>query len=146
MTKKEIIEQEAKQEAEYLEKLLKPGDTVFTVLRHVSQSGMSRDISVIAIVDSKPLDISHRVATLLKYNRAKDGSIKIGGCGMDMGFAIIYALSHRLYLAGFKCIGKAKDGKHRTKGCPASDHSNGDRNYKPHIHKDGGYALRHAWL
>jgi len=128
-----------KQEAqEYLRKVLKPGDTVYTVLRHVSRSGMTRDIDCYAMIDNVPQWISYSVATAcaMSFNSRRD-AIRIGGCGMDMGFSIVYDLSRVLYRDAFKCIGE---------GCPANDHSNGDRDYTPHRHSDGGYALRHRWM
>lgn len=137
-----------------LRELLQPGDTVHTILRHVSRSGMSRSISVIiaAPADYKatpgdtyePVDISYfvAVATGMSLDTRHDG-VRIGGCGMDMGFALVYSLSHALWPDGVPCTGK---------GCPSNDHSNGDRDYtphseeRPHLHSDGGYALRHRWL
>jgi hypothetical protein len=160
-----------------LRDLLHPGDTVHTLLRHVSRSGMSRSISVIIAAPAdyrnelgdtyEPVDISYFVAaaTGMSLDTRHDG-VRIGGCGMDMGFALVYGLSHALWPDGFGCIGE---------GCPANDHSNGDRDYTPHAvqytaddcpgrpcgdscdHRSGegrehwhahagGYALRHRWL
>ena len=36
---------------------LKPGDTVYTILRHVSRSGMVREISLLTISDNKPISL-----------------------------------------------------------------------------------------
>ena len=125
-----------------LRELLKPGDTVYTVLRHVSRSGMMRAISPMIIQDGgAPWEISHLVCPALERKfHQKHGGVKVHGCGMDMGFELIYTLSRTLFPDGFECIGK---------GCPASDHVNPpqDRNYEPHLHPiDGGYALGHRWL
>ena len=54
-----------------------------------------------------------------------------------MGFAVIYELSQALFPKGFECIGEK---------CPSNDHSNGDRDYTPHHHNSGGYALKHRWM
>lgn len=101
-----------------LRETLKPGTTVYTILRHVSRSGMSRDIDVYVMEDGEPRRITWSVAKAadLTYSR-KAEAIKIGGCGMDMGFAIVYDLSRSLYDRGhtFTCIGK---------DCPSNDHSN----------------------
>jgi hypothetical protein len=140
-----------------LRDVLKPGDTVRVILRHCSRSGMTRSIS--PIIHSE--DYSWAVARLLghPFDRT-NGGVKMGGCGMDMGFELVYQLSRTLYRGGFGCIGE---------GCPSNDHSNGDRDYTPyddgtpknsaevgtdipgkrinrHYHADGGYALRHKWL
>jgi len=161
------------EQAEAVERLrewVKPGDTLFTLLRHVSKSGMSRTIQIVSI---KPADgsgpgsaanrengveighLGYNVAQALgePYDRQKEG-VKVGGCGMDMGFHLVYSLGSVLFPGGFGCVGE---------GCQASDHSNGDRDYTPHTsllgapvgvkpkkghhwHKDGGYALRHRWI
>jgi hypothetical protein len=117
MTK--LQQSEREQACSELRETLKPGTTVYTVLRHVSRSGMSRDIDVYVIEDGEPRRITYTVAKAadLTYSR-KAEAIKIGGCGMDMGFAVVYNLSRSLYNNGhssFACIGK---------GCPSNDHSN----------------------
>lgn len=105
---------------------LKPGDTVHTILRHVSSSGMSRRISVIANLPDGPLDISGFVARLLDMRRnEKDGALVVGGCGMDMGFHVVYNLGHALWPQG-------------------TPEPHGKRNGQPD--SDGGYALKHRWL
>ena len=120
-----------------LRELLPPGTTVYTVLRHVSRSGMSRRIDLYVMQDGAPRWISGYVKTALGMPRTKHDAVTAGGCGMDMGFHLVYELSYVLYRDGFACLGE---------GCPASDHSNGDRNYTPHPHRDGGYCLKHRWL
>lgn len=158
-----------------LRETLKPGTTVYTVLRHVSRSGMSRDIDVYVIEDGEPRRITWTVAKAadLTYSR-KAEAIKIGGCGMDMGFAIVYNLSRALYGQDhkFACIGE---------GCPSNDHANAYQNERQGrcivcgkefkasgwtrksgahsynvcsgqcatgewIHSDGGYALKQRWM
>ena len=130
----------AKQEArEALRAIVKPGDTVYTVLRHVSRSGMQRRIDMFVMQqDGQPRWISNLA------NRAMDGrnltddkGIKANGCGMDMGFNLVYNLGWCLFGKTWMCTGK---------GCPSNEHSNGDRNYEPHTHNDGGYALKQQWL
>lgn len=116
---------------EQLREWLKPGATVFTIVRHVSRSGMSRSISVFASVDGQPHDITYQASRVMGESvDQKHGGIRMGGCGMDMGFALVYSLSRRLYPDGFGCIGKG-DGEPRNY-CPSSDHNNGDRDYTPH--------------
>lgn len=114
--------------------IIKPGDTIFCILRHVSRSGMQREISLFT---SDMRDIDHLVSPLLGNRIGKHNGLIVGGCGMDMGFSLVYSLGHALFPDGFDCIGEK---------CPASDHSNGDRDYTPHRHTSGGYALRHRWI
>ena len=121
--------------SEFLSKNLKPGDTINCILRHVSRSGMSREISLL----KGELDITWNVAHFLGYKQGNRGGIKISGCGMDMGFALVYELSRKLFENKFKCIGEK---------CRASDHLN-----KPYLkrdgkmlHSDASYALNMRWL
>jgi hypothetical protein len=75
---------------------------IYTVLRHVSASGMSRDISLL-VTDSDGgglRNITHLAARALSENpKDRNGQwvIRVGGCGMDMGFHLVYSLSHALY-------------------------------------------------
>ena len=116
---------------------LKPGDTVYTEILSVSRSGMTRHIKPIVMVDNEPRWIGYHVAVLLDESVSDNGGVKMGGCGMDMGFALVYNLSRYLFPQGFTCIGE---------GCPSNDHSNRDRDYTPHHHHSGGYALKQRWL
>jgi hypothetical protein len=164
---------------------VKPGDTVYTILRHVSRSGMQREIGIVLLlpeerrqdVDTRhggrtPVDLhpNYAVAEIIGARVGKHDGVIVGGCGMDMGFHVVYTLSRYLYPDGFGCIGA---------GCPSNDHGNGDRDYTAHgctwdgsqsnmgdlhgpthergtisggkygpchWHRDGGYALRQRWL
>ena len=105
----------AQAKADLLE-FIKPGSTIYCILRHVSASGMSRRISLVVMQDGKPRNITGTAAAAMdsKLNR-DEFSIVVGGCGMDMGFHLVSSLGYRLW----------------PKGTP--DH-------------DGGYALKHEWL
>ncbi len=129
----------AGQSAAYLLRLLSPGETVETILRHRSRSGMMRHISARAGGE----DISGHVAAVLDWRRADDGGVKVSGCGMDTGFHLVHTLAQVLWPDGFDCIGK---GREWGSGCPSNDHSNGDRVYTKHRHQSGGYALRQRWI
>lgn len=100
-----------------LKELLKKGDyRVYTILRHVSRSGMFRIIDCFVIVDNSPLWIGASVAKILgfKYDFDRQG-IKISGCGSDMGYEIVYGLSCELYC-------------------------------KERYEHDKAYTLKHSWL
>ena len=94
MSKAEKLQKEAKA---YLLEVLKDGDTLFTVLRHVSQSGMMRHIDVYVIRDNRPVYLSGWIANLCGYSRSKDSAIKVSGCGMDMDFEVVYSTSASLF-------------------------------------------------
>lgn len=133
---------EKAERAEAIEKIREwfpAGSTVYTILRHVSRSGMQRSISVLVNDPEGPWDASGLVAKALGMTWDRDrGGIKIGGCGMDMGFSLVYDLGMTLFPNGVPCTGE---------GCQSNDHSNGDRDYTAgKLHRDGGYAFRHRWL
>jgi len=103
---------------------------VYTQVEHVSRSGMSRHINVYVIKDNEPINLNYMIERLGIYNRNKNGSLTVSGCGMDMGFAVTYELSRALFPDGFKYrIGEW--------------HRNGDPSPRD---RDGGYALKHRWL
>ena len=93
------------QAREQLAELLPAGSTAYTVLRHVSRSGMSRDIDVIAIVDGEPRWVSGMMCAAFPRYFSRYGNrdaIRVGGCGMDMGFHLVDTLSRALYGEGYK--------------------------------------------
>lgn len=121
-----------------LRELLPPGSTVHTILRHVSKSGMSRRLSLLAMTPDGPRDVTYMAAVAADFKMNGD-HILVGGCGMGMGFHAVYCLSHALYPDGVPCAGD---------NCASNDHFNGMPRPAPAgtLHRDGGYALRHAWL
>lgn len=143
MTKAQEHQKDAHLARERLREMLPPGSTVKTILRHVSRSGMTRAIS--PVVDGE--DVTYLVLRAVpgwRFN-SRHGGITQEGCGMDMGFNLVYTLSATLYPDGFDCVGEGTPDVWGSR-CPSNDHSNGDRNYQPHHHTSGGYALRQEWL
>lgn len=128
-------------------KTVAPGDTVYSILRHTSRSGLQREISLVAVdrlaVVSFPewdesreavvAAVAREALTALDYwvvhgfgyRIGKHGGIVVGGGGMDMGFHLVYNLGRRLWPNG-------------------TDKPHGKRNGQPD--SDGGYALKHRWL
>lgn len=100
---------------------VKAGSTIYTTVKHVSRSGMSRTIAAYVVQKGQVYDVSHLVAKAIgaKFDRDRGGVI-MGGCGMDMTFHLVYTLSRTLWPNGHKCNG-IESGKHR---CPSNDHSN----------------------
>lgn len=131
-TKKEIERDES---IAYLKQILAPGDMVQTIIRHVSRSGMQREISlVVSVVEatrhvkhpqSRIVNLDYHAARALGYRIGKHGGIVVGGCGMDMGFHLVYNLGRRMWPNGTK-------------------RPHGMRNGQPD--RDGGYALKQVWL
>ena len=80
--------------SELKELLTKNNHEVYTELLHVSKSGMIRSIKVYT---KDMTDITDMVAEIDDYTFHKTGGLKVNGCGMDMGFSVVYNLSVKLY-------------------------------------------------
>jgi hypothetical protein len=105
-----------------LEYFVKEGDTVYTVLRSVSSSGMSRTMSLKVSREGKILDLTYYASVVLDYPLVEiNGSraVRVGGCGMDMGFHVVYSLARVLF-------------RDKYEGQPEA--------------VDAGYSLSQAWL
>ena len=116
---------------ETLRKILTPGCTVHTILRHCARSGMTRWIDLHYIDPQGGTHWLSRLASTacgFTFDEQRE-CIRVGGCGMDMGFSLVYHLAAVLWPDGFGCIGRSED---RRVWCPSNDHSNGDRDYTPH--------------
>ena len=88
---------------EMLKRHFPKGSTVWLVIRQVSRSGMYRHISCHSIQDNEVRWLSFHVAKVLKWTyKDKTNSVGVGGCGMDMGFHLVYTLSSILYKDGYK--------------------------------------------
>jgi len=66
-----------------------PTDTIYTVIRHVSSSGMSREISVKMIDAGKIIHLDWLVGEALGIKQGKHNGLVLKGCGMDMGFHLV---------------------------------------------------------
>ena len=71
-----------------------PTDTIYTVIRHVSASGMQREISVKMIDAGRIIHLDYLVSTATGRKLGKHGGIVMKGCGMDMGFALVDSINH----------------------------------------------------
>jgi len=99
----------------------------------VSRSGMSRTIDFYTPIEDNSGNgvetymqyLTGWFGMLLDYRRDKRGALKVGGCGMDMGFHVVYNVGAKLWPKG-----------------TAKPHST--RNGEPD--RDGGYALKSEWL
>ncbi|OAM88504.1 hypothetical protein OH491_10490 [Termitidicoccus mucosus] len=102
LTKKET---ECAEAVASLKKWLKPGDTVYTILRHVSASGMSRGMDVYTISGNKPRRLTWSAAKALDatYDRRKE-TLRVSGVGEDAGFATVYHLSCKLFGDGYALL------------------------------------------
>lgn len=138
-----------------LRAMLPPGSTVYTVLRHRSASGMSRSISCHAVADGRIVGLDWYVARATgRAIDQKNGGVKVGGCGMDVGFHLVYTISRALYPDGFGTEGKRTNGrtvrpasaKHAARLVKAGATFYGRNGDASGWDKDGGYALKQTWL
>jgi hypothetical protein len=138
---------------------IKPGDTLYTEIKNVSRSGMSRVIQVIKINcnNGEPslsyLGYSIALALDWKYDREREG-VKVGGCGMDMGFHMIHTLGYVLYgrkaehgtdkeaVKLRKALLKADTFYFTQGGQPEPDTTKPDRLW----FGGAGYALKQRWI
>lgn len=110
---------------------LKPGQTVYCVLRHRARSGLSTVIDLKVVDGSGELySIGYSAAVAMgdRYDHGR-GGIKVGArvmdMGLDLGFALVYNLGSVLWPKG-------------------TDKPHGTRNGEPG--RSGGYALKSEWV
>lgn len=104
-TKESKKEQEKKEHAEAFNFLLdvfnsQERPTAYTILKSVSASGMSRTMKVVTYHNGQVIDLTWYVAKMgIGTLTEKNGQrvLRVDGCGMDMGFHIVYTLSYVLY-------------------------------------------------
>lgn len=120
--------EEREQLIKELQEWMPKGTTVYTIIRSVAKSGMSRVISPVVLEVSEkckvcsgkrnsqihqweyhgyhasemellcsPVFPEYKIAKLLGWSLHKDQGIRVSGCGMDMGFHLVYTLSSTLY-------------------------------------------------
>ena len=85
-----------------LTKLLPKGTEVYTLIRSVSKSGMSRRISFFVVNDGKLEDIDWlMIRAGIGKRRGHDNGLYVTGAGMDMCFAMVYDLASTLHKDGY---------------------------------------------
>jgi hypothetical protein len=103
MTKKQEKELEQEKAKDFLRKVFASQErpTAWTILKNVSSSGMSRDMKVCTSYEGRVVDITWYVAQASSVGQLKERNgqrvVRVGGCGMDMGFHLVYSLSLALY-------------------------------------------------
>lgn len=122
---------------------VKPGATIYTIVKHCSRSGMQRSIACYVVTRNKqydktkyePTDISGLVARAIGARRDdKNGGVKQGGCGMDMGFHVVYCLGRAMFPNG------GPRDKSNTIRQAQEKRAGRDKE------NDGGYLLRQRWM
>jgi macrodomain Ter protein organizer (MatP/YcbG family) len=101
MTKRQ--ETERTEAIEKIKGMIAEGQTLYTIIRHRSTSGMSRSISVFRIKDNEPYELDYWISRALDRRiDGKHGGVIEKGAGMDMGFHLVYCLGQALYGDGYK--------------------------------------------
>lgn len=90
-------EQERLEAIKSLKRFVRKGATVYTSCDHVSQSGMTRHIAIFCVYKREIIRLTWYVSKLCGYTMAKDGCLIVHGCGMDMGYDVVYSLSYALF-------------------------------------------------
>ncbi|QRI45321.1 hypothetical protein SEA_ENNEA_87 [Gordonia phage Ennea] len=76
--------------------------TAYTVVTHVTASGMGRSIMILAPgtgTDGREvINVSRHVARVLGWKLDdRHGGVYVQGCGMDMAFHTVYSLARKIY-------------------------------------------------
>lgn len=144
MTIKEEKQKEKTDAIKTLRSLIRKSNYVlYTKLDSVSRSGMFRKISVYAMEGNEPQCVNFLIEKLGTYKRAANSdSLGVGGCGMDMGFAVVVSVSYTVF-PSYKCRGEATK---KRRSCPAAVHVNEHTpKDKTATHKDG-YCITQKWF
>lgn len=105
LSKKAVKEQEKQEAIATLLKLVKPNDVIYTDIKSVSSSGMSRQIACyIAYTNeqgqARIKEITWLVSKACDLKIGSKGGLLVGGCGMDMAFSVVYNLGRTLWPNG----------------------------------------------
>ena len=102
LNKAALKELEKNESIERLRKLF-AGDAkpvIYTINRHTSASGMSRDISLLYVKGGAIHNITYSASLALGWplsEKSGNRAIRVSGTGMDMGFHTVYTLSSVLF-------------------------------------------------
>jgi hypothetical protein len=80
-----------------------PRNTViYSIVRSVSSSGLSRKIDFYVIKDEQMVWITPAIRDILKYSQdEKTSALKVNGTGMDMCFHVVNSLGYKLHNDGY---------------------------------------------
>jgi len=88
---------------ETLFKILDKRKEIYCSVKHVANSGMSRHIAFYVADGDKILTITRQIGVILDLPyRERTGGLFISGCGMDMGFHIVYNLGLVMFEDGYR--------------------------------------------
>lgn len=73
-------------------KNLRRGTVVYTILRGVSKSGMTRFVDAFVVVRGEPLWV-----TIPLSHKRKNGCYVVRGCGFDVGYDLVARIGRALH-------------------------------------------------
>ena len=73
-----------------LRQLCYQGNTVYTLLRHGSVSGMSKEISLFAVAGGKLIDLTYNASVVLGRKIGKHGGIVMRGTGYNAAYELVH--------------------------------------------------------
>ena len=80
-----------------LDELLNRKQEIYSIIRHVSQSGMTRHISFFIIRNNEIWHIGNLISDYLDYRPNKNyNGLVVQGCGMDMAFSVVNNLQEKM--------------------------------------------------
>lgn len=117
-TKKQRDYHKKTESYEYLQKHINEGDTIYYIVKRVSNSGMYRHIAFYKfnVKDTfkegedrvQSIWLTRAMCNVLGYTfKEQTECMGVNGCGMDMGFSVIHNLGHELFGDGYKLTSKS---------------------------------------
>ena len=105
LSKKALKEQEKQDAIATLLQWVKPNDVIYTSVKSVSSSGISRQIACyIAYTNNqgqaRVKEITWHIARACDLKLGSKCGLVVGGCGMDMAFSVVYNLGCILWPNG----------------------------------------------
>jgi hypothetical protein len=97
-TKAELRKAEQAEAIATMRAMVPIGATLQTIARHTSRSGMSHSISVVDNGECIDWLVCRITGDTLDE---RNGGVKRGGCGMDMGFGLVYDLARYVHGDGY---------------------------------------------
>lgn len=84
-----------------LKRIVKKGDKLYTVIAHVSTSGMRREINLYKITNQGETYLSSYAAKALGRTIGNRSGVICNGAGMSMTFELVYSLAQKLFGDGY---------------------------------------------
>lgn len=82
----------------YARKVCPIGSDIYVQRHHISPSGMTHALSFYVVTKTGLSCIDDLIHDIAGYSfDSRHGGLRVRGCGMDMGFAVVYNFSGEVY-------------------------------------------------